>query len=84
MERLGSSRVKIIKEQLYDERYPLSVLEVTTAKTEGLAQTILIDDGFYVLGVECPEITEQVRMDAKRFFDSFKIIAEPNQASDAQ
>lgn len=72
----------VLREELYEARFPLIEVEGDAPKAKGLARIIATDKAVYGLAVEGPELTASVREAARRFFDSFAIVApEPNEAA---
>jgi hypothetical protein len=71
----------VLREDLFEGRFPLIEIEGDVRAGRGLAKIIATDRAVYGLEVEGPELTDSARADAKRFFDSFAIVApEPNEA----
>ena len=71
----------VLKEELFEGKFPLIELEGDAATAKGLARIIATDKAVYGLAVEGPDLTDDVRTAAGRFFDSFAIVAaEPNEA----
>lgn len=71
----------VVREGLFDGRFPLIEMEGEADAAKGLARIIATDKAVYGLAVEGPELTAGARADARRFFDSFAIVApEPNEA----
>lgn len=71
----------VVREGLFEERFPLVEMTGETGDAKGLARIIATDEAVYGLAVEGPQLTDAMRADAARFFDSFAILApEPNEA----
>ncbi len=78
-------QIKVLEEGLYADQYPRLIAEfhVDASGADGLMQIIIFDEQQYMLTVECPEVTEELRAMAQRFFQSFEILAaDPNTAAD--
>jgi len=68
------------REELFEGKFPTIEVEGGTPEIKGLARIIATDNAVYGLEVEGPELTDEVRETARRFFDSFAIVApEPNE-----
>lgn len=71
----------VVTEGLFEERFPLIEMTGQIGDAHGLARIIATDKAVYGLAVEGPQLTDAMRADAGRFFDSFAILApEPNEA----
>jgi len=71
----------VSREGLFEDKFPLIEMEGDAAGAEGLARIIVTDKAVYSLEVEGAELTDDARDAARRFFDSFAIVApEPNEA----
>ncbi len=71
----------VLREELFEDRFPLVEVEGEVGAAKGLARIIATDKAVYGLAVEGPDLTGDVRAAAGRFFDSFAIVAsEPNEA----
>jgi hypothetical protein len=70
----------VCNKRLFKDRFPLMEMEVNVPQVKGFGQAIVTDKTLYILSVESRELTEDVRMTARRFFDSFEIVpSEPNE-----
>ncbi|MGE5294581.1 MAG: hypothetical protein ACM3VT_07120, partial [Solirubrobacterales bacterium] len=71
----------VVKEELFDGKFPLIEMEGDAPAAKGLARIIATDRAVYGLTVEGPALTDDMRADARRFFESFATTApEPNEA----
>jgi hypothetical protein len=71
----------VVREGLFEDRFPLIEMTGKTGGAKGFARIIATDKAVYGLAVEGPQLTDAMRADAARFFDSFAILApEPNEA----
>ena len=85
MKQIRGGQMKVLEQGLYADRYPRLIIEchVDATGADGLTQAIILDGQHYMLTVECPELTEELRTMAQRFFQSFEVLTlDPNTASD--
>lgn len=82
--QLGQFKNAIVcRRHLFADKFPLIEMEMNTAKPKGLGHIVVTDTTVYGLSVEGPELTEDLRATAKRFFDSFAVMpSEPNELQD--